>query len=394
MKHLLRHSLSSPAFRFVILIGIVNLFADITYEGGATINGPFLGLLGASGAAISIIAGLGEFLGYALRPVAGYIADSTKKYWIITFVGYVINLLAVPAMALASNYYIAALLIIAERIGRALRKPTIESMLSYTTTKLGKGWVYALNTALDETGATLGPVLIAVFLFFKFDYKESYALLLISSALSIIILVIARLSFPVPASLEKKSTDTGKTKFEAAYWIYMSAGAIFAAGLLSYELISFHFVKHNIMSIHWIPLALAFATLCGIGANLLLGKLYDNFGAKIIVAAVILSALFSPLAFLGDFTLVLVAMPLLGIGYAVQDTLLKAVVAGLLPAGKRSVAFGNFYAGYGCGWLVGSIISGLLYQYSLLGLALFTMSIQLASLPLFIIAAKKQEYSN
>src|SRR5213593_354360 len=158
-------NLASSAFRFVLTLGIVNLFADMTYEGGASINGPFLGTLGASAAMISIIAGVGEFLGYSLRSVAGYVADKTGKYWLITFLGYSINLLAVPAMALAGNWQAAAALILAERIGRALRKPTVEAMLSYSTGKHGKGWVYGVNTALDETGATLGPLIIALVLF-------------------------------------------------------------------------------------------------------------------------------------------------------------------------------------------------------------------------------------
>src|SRR5438477_7449167 len=150
--------LAQLAFRFVLIIGIVNLFADMTYEGARSITGPFLGTLGASAAAIGFIAGLGEFLGYSLRFVAGYISDKTGKYWLMTFVGYSINLLAVPALALAGNWPVAAGLVLAERVGRGIRKPTVESMLSYTTGELGKGWVYALNTALDETGAAIGPL--------------------------------------------------------------------------------------------------------------------------------------------------------------------------------------------------------------------------------------------
>src|SRR5438105_3517275 len=143
----------SPAFTFVLTMGLVNLFGDVTYEGGGSINGQYLGAFGASAAAISIIAGLGEFLGYSLRSVAGYIADRTGRYWLVTFVGYSINALAVPAMALAGSWELAAAFVLAERIGRAIRKPTVESMLSYTTGKLGKGWVFAVNTALDEIGA-------------------------------------------------------------------------------------------------------------------------------------------------------------------------------------------------------------------------------------------------
>src|SRR5689334_11222436 len=94
---------ASNAFRFVFILGIVNLFADVTYEGGGSINGPFLGSLGASAAVISIIGGAGEFLGYVLRFAGGYISDRTGRYWVVTFIGYIVNLLAVPALALAGN---------------------------------------------------------------------------------------------------------------------------------------------------------------------------------------------------------------------------------------------------------------------------------------------------
>jgi hypothetical protein len=140
---------SSPAFRFVFTLGVVNLFADLTYEGGASINGPFMASLGTSAAAISIVAGAGEFLGYALRSLFGWVSDKTGLYWMVAFFGYAVNLLAVPAMAVANHWMAAALFVLLERTGRAMRKPTIESMLSYTTGELGKGWVYALNSALD-----------------------------------------------------------------------------------------------------------------------------------------------------------------------------------------------------------------------------------------------------
>lgn len=162
---------SSPAFNFVLTMGVVNLFGDMTYEGGGAINGQFMETLGASAAVVSITAGLGDFLGYSLRSVSGYIADRTGRYWLITFIGYAINLLAVPAMAFAGNWQVAALLILAERIGRAIRNPTVEAMLSHTTGKHGKGWVYAVSTALDETGATLGPLIMALVLLLHGDYR-------------------------------------------------------------------------------------------------------------------------------------------------------------------------------------------------------------------------------
>lgn len=380
-------ALSSSAFTFVLTMGVVNLFSDMTYEGGGSINGPYLASLGAGAAAVSIIAGGAEFLGYALRSVSGYVADKTGRFWLITFTGYGINLLAVPAMALAGNWQAAAILVVAERIGRAIRKPTVEAMLSYTTGKLGKGWVYALNTALDEAGAMLGPLLIAVALYMNANYQAAYALLLLSSVLALASLAVARINFPLPSRLEEGRTAPAHG-FAASYWLYMAAGACFAAGLMSFELISYHLSATRIVSPPLIPVFVAFSTGCGIIASLAFGKLYDAMGPRIVLIATLLSSLFSPFVFLGGFYAALIGMVFWGIGYATQDTLLKALIAGVLPEGKRNLAFGLFYAGYGGGWLIGSIATGLLYEHSRLALVVFAMLVQLASLPLFGLGAR------
>lgn len=381
----------SSAFAFVLAMGVVNLFADMTYEGGASINGLFLGSLGASAAAISIIAGAGEFLGYSLRSVAGYVADKTGRYWPVTFVGYSINLLAVPVMALAPSWQVAALLIFAERIGRAIRKPTVEAMLSYSTGKHGKGWVYAVNTAMDETGATLGPLLISFVLFARGgeSYRFGYAVLLGTTLLAIAALTVARVLFPVPSRLEQGGPRTAQAGgFTRAYGLYMIAGACFAAGLMSFELISYHLSSTGTVTEHRIPLFLALATAASVIATLVLGRLYDRIGIGAVVGAVVLASVFSPLVFLGGFWWALLGLMLWGVGYAIQDTLLKALIASVLPEGRRNLAFGLFYLGYGGGWLLGSVTTGLLYDRSRILLIIFAVTIQLASIPFFVLASR------
>lgn len=381
---------ASAAFAFVFTMGVVNLFGDTTYEGGAAINGQFLGSLGASAAAVSIIAGAGEFLGYALRSVAGWTADKTGRYWPITMVGFGINLFAVPAMALAGNWQVAGLLILAERTGRAIRKPTVEAMLSYSTGQLGTGWVYALNTALDETGATIGPLLMAFAMYRHASYRVSYSLLLISASLAFISLIVARIVFPVPANLEQGERTAKTGRFTPAFWVYMTAAACFGAGLMSFEFIAFHLASHRVASAHWIPVLLGISTGFGVLANLALGRLYDRSAIGTVIGAVFVSALFSPFVFLGGFGVALIGMLLWGIGYAVQDTLFKAVVADRLPEGRRNFAFGIFYTGYGVGWLVGSIATGLLYDVSVAAVIAFSMAVQLGSIPLFLYARHKE----
>ena len=378
----------TAAFRFVLTMGIVNLFADTTYEGGASINGPFLGSLGATAATVGMVAGFGEFLGYTLRSISGYLADKTGRYWPITFVGYTINLLAVPAMALAGSWQAASAFLILERVGRAFRKPTVEAMLSYSAGTLGRGWVYGLNTALDETGATLGPLLIAFALHRGATYRAGYAWLVVASLCALAALTVARVSFPVPSRLGS-GTVSGPSRFTPRFWISMVAAACFGAGLMSFELISFHLASHGSLSPALIPVALALATVVGIVASLALGRLYDRVGLPVVLAAMGAAAMFSPLVFLGGRVALLAGMALWGLGYSVQDALLKAVVAGMLPEGKRSLAFGLFYAGYGVGWLVGGIATGALYARSLTGLVAFSVVAQLTAIPLFLVASRR-----
>jgi MFS family permease len=361
---------ASPAFSFVLIMGAVDFFGDTTYSGGASMNGPFLASLGAGAAIVSITAGLSEFLNHLTRGISGYVADKTGKYWRIAFIGYALNLIAVPAIALAGHWALAAGLVLLHGIGRGMRKPIVEAMLSYATSEHGRGWVYGLHNALDGGGRTFGPLLIALLLFLHGEHRTGYVMLAIPCLLTLASLTCARFQFPVPSRLEERRSAPAKG-FTPAYWLYMLAGACFAAGLMSFELIAYHLSSTGLAASHWVSLFLAFGTACGVIASLGLGKLYDRIGLPVILAAVLLTALFPPLVFLGGFYLALFGMALWGIGKVTQDMLLKAVVAGVLPENRRNFAFGLFFAGYGGGWLLGSIATGLLYEQSRLALVLF-----------------------
>src|SRR5436190_24886 len=277
-------------------------------------------------------------------------------------------------MALNGSWQMAGALVLSERIGRAIRKPTVEAMLSYSTGQHGKGWVYAVNSALDETGATVGPLVIAFVLYRNGTYRAGYAVLIISALLVLVSLTVARIVFPVPSRLEQDRHRMAHGKgFTSAYWFYMLAAACFGAGLMSFEFVSYHLSSRGIVTEQWIPLFLAMSTGMGVVASLILGRLYDRVGLPVVLAGVFLCSLFSPLVFLGGFTAALAGLLLWGIGYATQDTLLKAVVAGMLPEGRRNLAFGLFYTGYGVGWLVGSTMTGLLYARSITAVVAFSV---------------------
>ena len=105
------------AFRFVLFIGILSFFGDFTYEGSRSIVGPYLASLQASATVVGTVTGFGEFLGYALRLISGPLAARTGRYWPVTICGYVVQMCAVPALALTQSWPAAAALIILERVG-------------------------------------------------------------------------------------------------------------------------------------------------------------------------------------------------------------------------------------------------------------------------------------
>ena len=381
----------NAALRFVLIIGIANFFADFTYEGARGIVGPFLGSLGASAAIVGFVAGLGELMGYGLRAVSGYFADKSHRHWAFAFVGYTVNLLAVPALALATQWPLAATLVVAERTGRGIRKPTVEAMLSYAGKSIGAGWVFGLNEALDQAGATIGPLLMALILYFNGGFRTGFGVLLIPALICLAILVAARLLHPRPHELEEGAGHTfATTKLTRAYWIYLAAGALIAAGFADFALIGFHFHKANTVSANLIPVFYAVAMASSALASIPLGRLFDRFGPNISLFAFPISAAAAPFVFLGTSVPALIGMILWGIGMAAQGSLLQAMLTGVIPPQKRSTAFGLFDTGYGIAWFLGSVVMGLLYDRSIVAVALFSVSLQLAALPFFFIANKKR----
>ncbi len=378
------------ALRFVLIFGVVNFFADMTYEGARAVIGPFLGSLGASAAIVGFVAGFGELAGYGLRSISGFVADRTHKYWAITFFGYAVNMLAVPALALAGAWPLAAALMIAERTGRAIRKPAVEAMLSHAGRSIGQGWVFGLNEAMDQTGATLGPLITAFILYRHGGYRHAFAVLLASALLCLGVLCVAWLMHRRPNELEDAELQSSRRGFRKAYWLYVIAGALIAAGFADFSLIAFHFQKSATVAQGLVPVFYAVAMATGAIAALVFGKLLDRLGLPVLLAGFGIPAFFAPLVFMSGTKLELVGMILWGIGMGAQDSCLKAILAAVVPSEKRSTGFGIFDTGFGVAWFAGSAIMGVLYEKSIPALVAFSVMLQLLALPVFI-AAKREE---
>jgi predicted MFS family arabinose efflux permease len=379
------------ALHFVLIIGIANFFADFTYEGARGIVGPFLGSLGASAAIVGFVAGLGELIGYGLRSISGYLADKSHRHWAFAFTGYAVNMFAVPALALTLRWPLAASLVVAERAGRGIRKPTVEAMLSYAGRSIGAGWVFGLNEALDQAGATIGPLLMALILYCGGGYRTGFGVLLIPALLCLATLVLARFLHPRPHELERDAGHTFATPdLTHAYWTYLAAGALLAAGFADFALIGFHFQKAHVLPANLVPVFYSVAMAASALASIPLGRLFDKVGPNISLFAFLVSAASAPFIFLGAPVLALIGMIFWGIGMSAQGSLLQAMLTGVIPPQKRSTAFGLFDTGYGIAWFLGSVAMGLLYERSIVAVVIFSVVLQLAAVPVLFIANKNR----
>ncbi len=385
----MRQNFDRAALKFVILLGMVSLCADMTYEGARSITGPYLAVLGASGTVVGLVAGLGELIGYGLRLVVGYISDQTRKYWGITTLGYFLNTAVVPLLAIAGRWEIAAGLMIAERTGKAIRTPPRDVLLSHAAQRVGRGFGFGLHEALDQIGAVMGPLAVAAVIYFKGGYPGGFAILLVPAVVGLGILLVAQRLYPNPRDFEVADVELKGEGLPQVFWIYLGAVALVAAGYADFPLIAYHFQKGAIASSNAIPLFYALAMGVDAIAALVFGRLFDRTGLSILMVAALISSLFAPLVFLGNSNLALAGMALWGIGMGAQESIMKAAVAGMVPMDKRGSAYGIFNTGYGLAWFLGSALMGILYDQSIGFLVAFSVVLQLASIPVFFLA--KQE---
>ena len=390
------------AYSFIILMGVVSLFSDLTYEGARSIIGPYLGLLGASAATIGFVAGFGEFIGYAFRLVTGLISDRTRKYWSMAILGYALNLVAIPMLAFvpANGWVIASGLVLLERFGKSIRNPAKNTLVSFAASEVGAGKGFALLEALDQLGAFAGPMMLSIILTIKgsSDTKSAYAtcflVLGVTAILAVAFLVLSKKLYPTPESFDQGREEHGKIRFSMPFWLYMVAISLIAFGFADFPLIAFHLAKQQLFAANIIPILYAAAMGIDAVAALFFGWLYDKKGTQSLVIAIALSAFFAPLAFLtANKPLIILGVLLWGIGMGAQESILKSTVTSLVAKNRRATAFGIFNTGFGLFWFLGSFLMGVLYDQSLLALAILSVAAQLAAIPILLQVDKKRNFA-
>jgi len=319
-------------------------------RGHEALSVPNLAVLGASAGVVGFVTGFGEFIGYVVRLISGYIADRTQRYWFLTFIGYGL-LLSIPLLAFAEHWYLVVFLITLERIGKGIRKPAREVILSYATKQVGRGLGFGIHEALDQVGAIIGPLIFVVFLL-KGSYSDGFTILWIPALITIAILVVVRLQFPAPETLETPTTTTTQktstdSKLSKVFWLYSLFTLLSIAGFVSFPLISYHFEIQSVVEDYQIPLFYMIAMAVDGVVALIIGKTYDRLGMLSLIIIPLLTIPIPFCAFTKSYTLVLIGVILWGTVMGIHETIMRAAIADLTPVERRGFAFGIFNTIYG-----------------------------------------------
>lgn len=402
----------SQAMLFILLFGIVSLFSDMTHEGASSIRGAYLSLLGASAGAIGFVSGLGELIGYSMRYVFGKLTDKTKKYWPMTIAGYILDVLAVPALALVgeNGWIWACALLVIQRMGKAIKKPAKDTIMSFAASQEGVGKSFGIQEMLDQIGAFLGPVLLYVVMLLKTDgttfeiYSICFAFLAIPGAITLILLLVTKHKFPNPEHFEPEPKEYIPFKMKKEFILYIVGISLFAFGFIDYSLVIMHISRTcvslsaglaettSIVNSGTLPLLYAGAMLVDAVSALFFGYVYDKKGVKTLVISTIISAPFAIFVFASpSIPMILIGIALWGVGMGAQESILKAAVTSMVPKSSRATGYGIFECSFGICWFLGSWLLGVLYDISIPAMIAVSVVAQLAAIPFYLYSAKRRD---
>ncbi|MFC9671378.1 MFS transporter [Streptomyces sp. NPDC056637] len=385
-------------WRFVVWFGVVSLLADFVYEGARSVTGPLLASLGASAAVVGAVTGAGEAAALLLRLGSGPLADRSGRFWGWAIAGYALTVASVPMLGLTGVLWAACALVIAERVGKAVRSPAKDTLLSHAAAATGLGKGFAVHEALDQVGALLGPLTVAGMLAVTGDdYGPTLAVLAVPGVAVLALLVWLRRQVPDPAAYERavaprREQPRPGARLPRDFWVYASFTAATMTGFATFGVLSFHLVARGLVPTAAVPLLYAAAMAVDALAALATGWVYDRVGPRVLIVLPVLSAAVPALAFTDSLAPVVLGALVWGAATGVQESTLRAVVADLVAPGRRATAYGVFAAVVGVAAFAGGALTGVLYDTSIPLLIVVVAAIQAAAVLLLAVTGLRARH--
>jgi len=381
-------------WRFIASFGVVAMLADVVYEGARSVTGPLLASLGATALVVGVVTGVGEAAALVLRLVSGPLADRTRHFWGWVISGYAVTVVSVPLLGLATTLWVAAGLVIAERVGKAIRSPAKDTLLSHATSSTGRGRGFAVHEVLDQVGALAGPLLVAAVLGANGgDYGPALLALAVPGALAMTLVAWLRIRVPHPADYEpgaeEPRTPSGTTtepqsperrpSLPGGFWGYAVFAALTTSGFGTFGVLAYHLVTTGAMTAAMVSVLYAAVMVVDAAAAVATGWAYDKYGPAVLLGLPVVAAAVPALGFSGTAGVAVAGTLVWGVALGIQESTLRATVADLVPPGRRATAYGLFGAVVGVAAAAGGALAGGLYDRSVPLLVAVTCVVQLAS---------------
>jgi len=353
-------------------------------------------------ALVGFITGLAEFLGYFIRIISGYLSDKTKSPWIFTILGYGM-LISIPLLSLTGIWQIVSIFIICERIGKAIRSPAKDTILSQATKRIGTGLGFAIHEAMDQIGAFLGPLLFSLLLIVGKNenslsqYQFGFKILWIPFIILMISVIFAYLRFPNPEIFETQKQQDNQDKLTKQFWLYSIFSFITTLGFTSFVILGYYFKEKNLIKEESIPFFYSIAMIVDAIVALIVGKIYDNLksglknekaGLYLLIIIPLFTLILPFFVFTKNYILIITGIIMWRIVMGTHETIMKSVIADITHLKKRGTGYGIFNSFYGLSMFLGSFILGLLYKININFIIFFIIIIELLSLLIYYILIK------
>ncbi|MGB3341752.1 MAG: MFS transporter [bacterium] len=375
----------------IFILGLVSLFTDLSSQMVYPLVPEFLISIGASKAIIGMIEGVAESTASLFRTIFGRLSDKLKKRKLFIFLGYGLSALSKPFLYLANVWTVVLGVRFSDRMGKAIRTPARDALISTSVDPSEKGKAFGLHRAMDRIGAIGGPILAMLVLSLFSDNVRLVFLLSVIPG----ILALFFVRFAKETSIEQHGDVPIKRNSlrNASFIIFLVSNIIFTLGNSSNAFLILR-AREAGLTIIMIPVIWVVYNISCTISSPIFGSLSDRIGRKpiIITSFLFYSFVYFLFGITKNLLMIWVLFAAYGIYYGLSAGVFRAYIADLVEPKNRATAYGIFNTGIGLALLPASLIMGALWDsygskwafmtsagFSLLGFTVFIVSLFLRS---------------
>lgn len=354
----------------VLALAVVSFLTDASSEIIAPLLPIFLvGTLGASARMVGIIEGGADALAALLKLASGWWSDRTARRKPLIVAGYAVAALVRPLVAVAQTGTQVLMIRLTDRVGKGMRGAPRDALLAASTHPTQRGRAFGFHRAADHAGAVVGPLIaLAGLQWFGWSMRTVFLVAFVPGALSVLVALFAVREVPAVAATthvapEPSSAGVLREPLPRSFWLTLAPVVLFTLGNSSDAFLILRAsqlgVPTAMVPLLWVALHVVKSMSSTPG-----GALSDRIGRRpLIVSGWLLYALiYAGFAAARTPWHVWALFAAYGVTFGLTEGTEKALIADLVPAARRGVAFGWYHALVGAAALPASLVFGAVWD--------------------------------